>query len=190
MEDTQQAEQHSAIDIRSVVRSAIQEFLSVEQSKAEPAHKAELLEERRRREHLEAKLNEVIEENRRNRQIADEMERSSVIRTELQRLGVAKIDLAFRAVKDEIHRSSDGKLFAQTDNGEVGYREYLSSFVQENPELLPARITGGSGVSAGQKQSASSGTVDLDKIKPGMSPEELARVREEISRIAMQSLQR
>jgi hypothetical protein len=30
--------------------------------------------------------------------------------------------------------------------------------------------------------------VDLDKIKPGMSPEELERVRQEIARIASQAL--
>jgi hypothetical protein len=42
---------------------------------------------------------------------------------------------------------------------------------------------------AGQKSSRpASSTVDLDKIKPGMSPEELDRVRQEIARIASQTL--
>ena len=58
------------VDIQGIVRRAIEEFVSQEQVKNEPAHKAELQEERRRREQLERKLNEVIAENQRNRQIA------------------------------------------------------------------------------------------------------------------------
>lgn len=160
----------------------------MEQSKAEPAYKAELLEERKRREQLEFRVNELVEENRRTRQAAEEMERSSAIRSELQKLGVSKIDLAFRAVKDDIQRSDDGRLTARTESGEMGYREFLSSFVNENPELMPARITGGSGAASGHKQPAAASSIDLDKIKPGMSAEDLDRVRQEIARIASQTL--
>ena len=122
----------------------------------------ELAEERRRREGLERRV--------------EEAERGSAIRAELQRLGVAKIELAYRAVKDEVPR----------DGG--GMKEYLEQFVGENPELLPARLAGGSGASGGGRGSAGLGAVDIDKIRPGMSAEELDRVRQEIARVASQTL--
>jgi len=149
----------------------------------EPAYKAELQEERRRREQLERRLDELVEENRKAKQIAEEAQTSSAIRAELQRLGVAKVDLAYRAVRDDIVRTEDGRLIGRGENGEMGVKEYLAGFVNANPELLPARISGGSGVTSGQKAPATSG-VDMDRIKPGMSREEMERVRQEIIRLS------
>ena len=66
---------------------------------------------------------------------------------------------------------------------------YLSSFVAENPEFLPARIAGGSGMATTLKAPpAPRETVDLDRIRPGMSTDEMQRVREEIVRVAAQTL--
>jgi hypothetical protein len=175
------------VDVVSIVRQAITEFAKSEQSKAEPAYKAELIEERRRREQLERQVNQLVEENRRSRMQAEEAERGSVIRAELQKLGVSKIDLAFRAVKDDVVRTEDGRLVARGDNGEVGLRDYLTHFVSENPELLPARMAGGSGAVSGVRTPAQPG-IDLDKIRPGMSAEEMDRIRQEISRVASQTL--
>jgi hypothetical protein len=137
--------------------------MELQRAKAEPAYKAELTEERKRREQLESRLNDLVQENQRARQRAEEVERTSAIRNELQRLGVAKVDIAFRAVKDDIVRTDDGQLKARTAEGEQSLREYLAQFVTENPELrrrdcgriratLSAR-SGGSGSSA----------VDLDR---------------------------
>jgi hypothetical protein len=99
------------------------------------------------------------------------------------------VDLAFRAVKDEIVRTEDGRLLARTEQGESPLRDYLAAFVSENPELMPARMAGGSGAAAfGRNPGGVAGTVDLDKIRPGMNPEELERVRQEISRVASQTL--
>jgi hypothetical protein len=177
------------VDIQGIVRRAIEEFVSQEQVKNEPAHKAELQEERRRREQLERKLNEVIAESQRNRQIAEEAERSSTVKSELQRLGVAKIDLAYKAVQDAVERTEDGRLVAKGEAGDVPLREYLTAFVNENPELLPARITGGSGTNPALKATqAGRETVSLDQIRPGISAEEMQRVREEIVRVASQTL--
>jgi hypothetical protein len=106
----------------------------------------------------------------------------------LQKLGVAKVDLAYRVVRDDVQRAEDGRLVAKTDNGPVSLRDYLTQFVNENPELLPARIAGGSGMGSAQKTVPSGGGLDLDKIRPGMNPEELERVRQEISRLANQTL--
>lgn len=176
------------IDIRDVVRQAIDEFVRAEQRKAEPAYKTELQEERKRRESLENRVNQLIEENRKARALAEEADRSAQIRSELQRLGVVKVDLAFRAVKDDVVRGEDGNLQARGAEGK-SLREYLNTFVQENPELLPARIAGGSGAqgrSRTEKQVES--TVEIDNIRPGMSKEDRDRVRQEISRLASQAL--
>ena len=176
-------------DVPSIVRQAIEEFMRREQAKSEPAYKVELQEERKRREQLERRLNELVDENRKHRQLAEEAERSATVRAEFQRLGVGKVDLAFRAVRDEITRTEDGRLVAKTDRGEVALRDYLTSFVSENPEFLPARISGGAGLSPAERStSGGSGTVDLDKIRPGMSTEEMRKVREEIARLANQTL--
>jgi hypothetical protein len=175
-------------DVRQVVRQAIEEFVREEQQKAEPAYKAELQEERKRREGLEARLNQLVEENRRARAAAEEAERNSQIRSELQKLGVAKVDLAFRAVKDDVVRAEDGRLVARGPD-QKPLTDYLAGFVQENPELLPARISGGSGTHTPSRSNMQGGSgIEIDKIKPGMSKEELERVRQEISRLATQAL--
>ena len=176
------------IDIQAIVRQAVQEFTNSEKARSEPAYKAELVEERKRREHLERRMNELVAENQRSRKTAEEAERSSTVRAELQRLGVAKIDLAFKAVQDGIVRTEDGRLIARGDNGEVSVKEYLTGFVNENPEFLPARISGGTGMTATHKApNGGRDAVSIEQIRPGMSPEEMQRVREEIVRVASQT---
>lgn len=176
-------------DVQTIVRQAIQEFLQEQQTRNEPAHKAELLDERKRREQLERRLNELVEENRRSREAAEQAERSSSIRAELQRLGVAKIDLAYRAVRDSITRSEDGRLIARSESGDMPAKDYLAAFVSENPEFLPARISGGTGIMGAQKAPPErQASVDLDGIRPGMSREEMEQVRKEILRVASQNL--
>lgn len=181
---------NGAVDVEAIVQRAVQEYMRQDVSKKEPAYKAELHEERRRREQLEKRLNEVVEENKRNRKIAEESERSSSIRAELQQLGVSKVDLAYRAVQDGIYRAEDGRLVARADGNEVPVKEYLAGFVSENPEFLPARIPGGSGMTAGYKTPPPPvpGAIDLDKISPSMDKAELERVRQEILRVASQTL--
>src|SRR5579883_1236921 len=107
------------IDIQSLVKQAVEEFVNSENAKSEPAYQAELREERKRREALERRLNEVVEENKRSQQKAEEAERNAAVRAELQRLGVAKIDLAYKAVQDGIRRGSDGRFVARSESGDV-----------------------------------------------------------------------
>lgn len=163
-------------DIRAIVQSVMQEFLGGQ---------GELLEERKKRESLEQRVNELVTENQKARTAAEAVDRSAAIKAELQKLGVAKVDLAYRAVKDDVYRSEDGRLMAQ---GGADIREYLTQFVNENPELLPARLSGGSGASGGQRGVASASGIDLDMIRPGMSAEDRERVRQEIARVASQTL--
>ena len=177
------------LDVQTIVRQAVQEFVNHEQAQKEPAYKAELQEERKRREQLERRLNELVEENNVSRKTAEEAERSSSVRAELQRLGVAKIDLAYKVVQDSISRGADGRFVARGETGEVPMKEYLSGFVNENPELLPARIPGGTGMTATLKAPATGNdSVSIERIRPGMSAQEMQRVREEIVRVASQSL--
>jgi hypothetical protein len=171
----------NGMDIKAIIREALEQFVSVDRS--------ELAEERKRREQLESRMNALVEENNRSRARAEEVERASTIRTELQRLGVAKLDLAFRAVKDDISRAEDGRLIARTDMGDVGLKEFLTHFVNENPELLPARMSGGSGASVYGKPAAPAPlNIEVDKLRPGMNPEELERIRQEISRVARETM--
>ena len=54
-------------DVEGLVRQVIQEFVSQQQAKSEPAHKAELQEEKKRREQLERRVNELVDEADRSR---------------------------------------------------------------------------------------------------------------------------
>jgi hypothetical protein len=175
-------------ELRQMIRKVIQEFVQTEHQRTEPAYKAELLDERRRREQLERRMSELEQEATASKRMAEEADRNSKIRSELQRLGVQKVDLAFRAVKDDVFRGDDGRLVAKTNQGEVSVQEYLSQFVNDNPELLPARITGGSGVAGGKRPNGVQAGFDLEKIKPGMSAEDRDRVRQEIAQVASQVL--
>ena len=176
-------------DVRTVIQEVIREFVSTEHQRSEPAYKAELLEERRRRETLEKRINEMAEENRKSRHMALEADKNSAVRSELQKLGVSKIDLAYRAIKDDIQRTEDGRLVARGNQGDQPVTDYLQQFIQDNPELMPARITGGSGAGTGHKApSAPSTTLELEKIRPGMSAEDLERARQDIARVALQTM--
>ena len=88
-------------DIREIVQAVVQEFMP---------QKTELEEERKRREALEERVRELVVK-------ADEAERSAAVRAELQRQGVAKLDLAYKAIRDEIQRGEDGKLIGMTGAG-------------------------------------------------------------------------
>ena len=176
-------------DIQGIVQQAINEYMRQDTARHEPAYKAELLEERRRREQLEKRLNEMGEENKRAKAIAEEAQRANAIRSELQKLGVTKVDLAYKAIQGDIVRTENGRVMARGDNGDQSLSEFLTGFVQENPEFLPARIAGGTGMTGTQKSApAGAGSVDLDRIGPSMSKEELERARLEILRVATESL--
>jgi len=117
-----------ASDVQAIVRQAIQEFVTNEQSKNEPAYKAELQEERKRREQLERRLNELVAENKHSRQIAAEAERSSAVRAELQRLGVAKIDPGVQGGAGRNRANEDGRLVVRGDAGETPLKEQPGGF--------------------------------------------------------------
>src|SRR5213594_3106138 len=148
----EQEQKNPELDIRRVVEESVEAYAKRIAEAKEPAVKAELAEERRRREQLERRLNELVEENDRNRKMAEQADRFAAIKSELQQLGVKKVDLAFRIVRDEVVRGEDGQLCARGEQGNVGLKEFLAKFISENPEFLPARIAGGSGASGSHRQ--------------------------------------
>jgi hypothetical protein len=176
-------------DVQTIVQQAVDEYMRQDTVRREPAYKTELSEERRRREQLEKRVNELVEENKRSRAVADEAQRSGNIRAELQKLGVTKVDLAYKAVQDGITRAEDGRLVARGESGDQSVGDFLAGFVQENPEFLPARIAGGAGITGTQKAASHTreGGIDIDRISPSMSKEELDRVRQEILRVTSQT---
>jgi hypothetical protein len=173
-------------DIRSVVQEAVQEFLRFKQQESEPAHRAELQEERRRREQLEVQVKELLQKARESEAEVARARMASAVREELQKRGVTKVDLAFRVIKDDIRQSDHGEYVARSRDGEVPLQEFVKRFVDENPEFLPPRITGGSG-SSGIGAEPTSARFDLDAIRPGMSEEERRQVHATIANLASQT---
>ena len=188
MKDIEELRQQakSQEDLESIVRRAVGESWREPGESKEPALKDRLVEERRRREGLERRVRELTQENRHSRQQAEQAERFSQIRSRLQELGVKKVELAFRLVKDDVYRSEDGELYADRDGSSVPCGEYLAKFVSENPEFLPPRIAGGSGATGADRHEISPAGFDLDRIRPGMSREELAQAWREVARLAGQ----
>lgn len=177
-------------ELRMLIRDILQEYSHVDKEIHEPAYKTELVEERRRREQLERRLSELESESQRNRKLAEEAQRSAAVRAELQKHGVAKIDLAFKAIKEDILTTEEGEFAGQLGKNIVPLTDYIAQFVQSNPELLPARISGGAGTTAGMKSALpqTSQAVELERIRPGMDVRDLERIREEVAKVALQAL--
>ncbi len=188
-DDTPQGGKATESETRQIIQQAIEDYVRTQNKQSEPAYKTELLEERKRREQLETRLNSLVEENKQARAAAEEADRHTQIRQSLQKLGVHKVELAFRAVKDDVVRGEDGRLTTKGADSR-GLEDFLAGFVQENPELLPPRISGGAGTPSRNQESQSlgSGGIEIDRIKAGMKPEDLERVRQEIARLAARTL--
>src|SRR5258706_4340728 len=129
-------------ELRTIIDDAVGRY--VERTRpappepAETALRSELIQERRKREQLEKRVNELVGEGKQAHDAVERSERHSAIKTELQRLGVGKVDLAFRALRDEVQRGEDGRLYAYGDEGPVPLRDYLARWVANNPEFQPA----------------------------------------------------
>ena len=171
-------------DLEGVIRKVIGRYLGGASEREQPRAKGHLQEERRRREEAERQLAEATEENRRVREQAERAERYSSIRNELRALGVHKTDLAFRLVKDDIFRAEDGGLHGDVGGKRMSYQDYLSHFIADNPEFLPPRIPGGSGAVSAERNEMTAAGFDLNRIRPGMSKEELAQAWKEVARLA------
>ena len=122
--------------------------------------------------------------------MAEEADRSSQIRGELQRLGVAKVDLAFRSRQGRYRAgrrrpvaSQRGRMANLCRSIWPASSKRIRSFFRHE---LPAEA--GRRLRHEMQLQARSASIEIDKIKPGMSKEDLDRVRQEISRLATQAL--
>lgn len=132
-------------------------------------------------EELRRQLNMLAEERDRLIRAAKDEARSRAIREELSKAGVQNLKLAFRAVQEDLSLDGDDKLVALSEGRPMSGEEYLKRFLAANPELLPARVAGGSGLPG---HGSSLVGPDINSIRPGMSEEELASVRAEIMKLA------
>lgn len=175
------------LNLAQVIQEAIQRAYAQRDPEA-TGLRTELAQERKKREQLEKRLNELVEENRQSKQLAEQTERFSAIKSQLQQLGVAKVELAFRAVRDDISCGEDGRLYARGEDGSnVAVQDFLSQWVAANPEFKPARIAGGTG-SAPSRSTAAATHFEMERIRPGMSAEDMERARAEVARVAAQYL--
>ena len=146
-------------------------------------YRAELEDERRRREELEQKVSELAAENRRSRREAAAKEQSGRIRDALQAHGVQKTELAERIVREDVRSSESGELYGMLHGERLPLDEYLGRFLSENPELMPPRIAGGSGIPAGDRNVFAGSGVELDSIRPGMDSDEAKAAWQEVARL-------
>lgn len=181
------AEGLSPDGVRNIVREAMEEFARQKREETEPAQKAELLEERRRREQLEAQVKDLLQKAKEGEQEVARARMTSAVKEELQKLGVTKVDLVFRVMKDDIRRSAEGQYVAKGREGDIPLPDFVKRFVDENPEFLPPRIAGGSGTS-GSGQEPAGFRADLDAIRPGMSREERRDIQRAIASVVSQTL--
>ena len=129
---------------------------------------------------MQRRIDELSAERDSLLRAAAETGRRNAINTALERAGVQKIDLAFRAIQADVRSDAEGRVVAISEGREISLDEYVSSFVAENPELLPARLFGGSGAVSPPRSMGP----DINSIRPGMSEAELGEVRAEIARLA------
>jgi hypothetical protein len=112
-------------------------------------------------------------------------EREMFLKDELRALGVRNVDLAFRAVRDDIGQSDSKEWVATIEGQSVPAVQFLKQFVSRNPELMPARMISGGGTPSRMEEYR--GECDLDQIRPGMDPATMRRAREAVVKIIAQS---
>jgi len=152
---------------------------------ASPAsrYRMELEDERRRRQELEQRVQELAAENQRTRREVSERERIGRIREALQERGVKKTDLAVRIVQEDVNRTEDGEFYGVLHGERLPLDQYLGRFLSENPELLPPRIAGGSGIASREGVDLTRTGFELEDIRPGMKPDQTKQAWKEVARL-------
>lgn len=111
---------------------------------------------------------------------ATRLRKDQYLRQALSAMGVENLELAVKAVREDIVEAGDRKWVASVEGGDIPAQEYLTEFLKKNRELLPARRLQGGGMPASRVESG--GGVDLEEIRPGMDPVTLKKVRDAIGR--------
>jgi hypothetical protein len=103
-----------------------------------------------------------------------ETERTTAIKDELAKLSLrdgARED-AYWLVERHIKRDESGSLVADSAKGPLPIKDFIESTINEKPWLLAPSGNGGSGAQPGKP--GGKGTVQIEYIKPGMTPEQIA----------------
>ena len=112
-------------------------------------------------------------------------DREIFLREQIRSLGVRNVDLAYRAVREDVHKDQDGSWIAEVGGATVPATQFLKQFIARNPDLIPARMILGSG--APSRTEEADHECDLDQIRPGMDPASMRRAREAVVRIIAQT---
>lgn len=130
-------------------------------------------------EDMQAKQAKLEAEAEARAKAAQEKERVAAIRSELSKhqLNPDSVDDAFRFFRDEVKFNEAGELVAGEE--ETPLSDFVKGTVEKKTTWLPPRNVGGAGAESG-KGGKPAKPVDLADIKPGMSPEDRARVYEAI----------
>lgn len=89
-------------------------------------------------------------------------------------------ELVKEHLKRAAKRDENGVIVVESSKGEVPLKDYAASYIDQSPNLIAAPPAGGAGTGKGTP--AKSGRFDLDRIKPGMSPEENKEAFAEIAK--------
>lgn len=120
-----------------------------------------------------------------NRAKAERM--NSTLRTELlKHVPADRIDAAMRIFGPDVKYGEDGTIVGGSD--ELPLSEFVEAAIQKYEYLLPPKNVGGAGATAGNRRGQQA--VNLEDIKPGMKPEDIARVREHLARVAAEQMGR
>lgn len=133
---------------------------------------------------LEKQVADLKAENDKRAEDLKREKRSSTLTTELGKLGIMpdRLKSAMRAVDPDIKFAEDGSLVGEDD---TPVTEYLATWIKGNDHFLPPRQVGGAGASGGQRGRGEK-PPQLEDIKPGMKPEDMQRVREQIASLLKQ----
>ena len=169
--------------VAEIIRQAVLEAVRA----AREAELSQALEHRvRELETAKIQLEEATAKSAQYHAQFKEAEKRNAIVDILRRLGVSNIELAYRAVKENVRQAEDGQYVAE-DGKIVPLSEYLEGFVTQNPELLPVRVGGGSGIGIAKGTAVEEG-IELESIRPGMPREEWNKAREYISKLLLNSI--
>lgn len=131
---------------------------------------------------LQRQVSELKAQKEESDRRAEEKDRHSAIRSALSGFEWANKNAqnaAFRIFESEIKRNEAGELVAP--DGTAADEWIAKQMEDEHDYLLKPKQVGGVGATnSGRKEKP----IDLNDIKPGMSAEDLARVRAEIARLA------
>lgn len=142
--------------------------------------------ERAERQKLEKQMQELTAEREREKQQAIEAQRNSEIKSILASAGVRNINVASAALREMVVHSqiNPGTFVVKGSQGEeIALSQFVTGWLQQNPELLPPKAGSGSGAASGNGAGSGGSKVTLEDIKPGAKPETLDAAARQLAQV-------